>query len=88
MIGCNMRFHSGIKLMRQLIDKKEIGRIISVYAENGSFMPDWHPWENYRISYASNMRLGGGVVLTQIHEIDYLYWLFGDVKKVSSFTGK
>ena len=88
MIGCNMRFHSGIKLMRQLIDKKEIGRIISVYAENGSFMPDWHPWENYRISYASNMRLGGGVVLTQIHEIDYLYWFFGKAFEVYGLTGK
>ena len=88
MIGCNMRFHSGIKLMRQLIDKKEIGEIISVYAENGSFMPDWHPWENYRISYASSMRLGGGVVLTQIHEIDYLYWFFGKVFEVYGLTGK
>ena len=88
MIGCNMRFHSGIKLMRQLIDKKEIGRIISVYAENGSFMPDWHPWENYRISYASSMRLGGGVVLTQIHEIDYLYWFFGKAFEVYGLTGK
>jgi predicted dehydrogenase len=88
MIGCNMRFHSGIKLMKQLIDKKEIGRIISVYAENGSFMPDWHPWENYRISYASSMRLGGGVVLTQIHEIDYLYWFFGKVFEVYGLTGK
>lgn len=88
MIGCNMRFHSGIKLMRQLIDKKEIGRIISVYAENGSFMPDWHPWENYRISYASSLRLGGGVVLTQIHEIDYLYWFFGKAFEVYGLTGK
>ena len=51
-------------------------------------MPDWHPWENYRISYASSMRLGGGVVLTQIHEIDYLYWFFGKVFEVYGLTGK
>ena len=88
MVGCNMRFHHGIKLMKCLIDKNEIGRILSVTVENGSFMPDWHPWENYQISYASQKKLGGGVVLTQIHEIDYLYWFFGKVDDVYSFTEK
>ena len=28
MIGCNMRFHDGIKKMKELLDKNEIGRII------------------------------------------------------------
>jgi len=88
MVGCNMRFHHGIKLMKSLIDKNEIGRILSVTVENGSFMPDWHPWEDYQISYASQKKLGGGVVLTQIHEIDYLYWFFGKVDDVYSFTEK
>ena len=88
MVGCNMRFHHGIKLMKSLIDKNEIGSILSVTVENGSFMPDWHPWENYQISYASQKKLGGGVVLTQIHEIDYLYWFFGKVDDVYSFTEK
>ena len=88
MVGCNMRFHHGIKLMKSLIDKNEIGRILSVTVENGSFMPDWHPWENYQISYASQKKLGGGVVLTQIHEIDYLYWFFGKVDDIYSFTEK
>ena len=83
-----MRFHHGIKLMKSLIDKNEIGSILSVTVENGSFMPDWHPWENYQISYASQKKLGGGVVLTQIHEIDYLYWFFGKVDDVYSFTEK
>lgn len=88
MVGCNMRFHHGIKLMKSLIDKNEIGRILSVTVENGSFMPDWHPWEDYQISYASQKKLGGGVVLTQIHEIDYLYWFFGKVDDIYSFTEK
>jgi len=88
MIGCNMRFHDGIKLMKKLIEKNEIGRILSVTVENGSFMPDWHPWEDYRNSYASKKQLGGGVVLTQVHEIDYLYWFFGKVTEVFSFTDK
>jgi predicted dehydrogenase len=88
MVGCNMRFHDGIKLIKKLLDKNEIGPIFSVIAENGSYMPDWHPGEDYQISYASNKKLGGGVVLTQIHEIDYLCWFFGKVSDVLSITGK
>lgn len=88
MVGCNMRFHKCINKIKKIIDSGSLGRIISVRAENGSYLPNWHPWENYRISYASNKGLGGGVVLTQIHEIDYLYWFFGKVTDVVSFTGK
>ena len=88
MIVCNMRFHEGIKLMKELLDKQEIGKIISASVENGSYMPSWHPNEDYRLSYASRKKLGGGVVLTQIHEIDYLYWFFGKVSEVFAITGK
>ena len=88
MIGCNMRFHDGIKKIKTLLEKNEIGRVYSIRVENGSFMPDWHPWEDYQISYASRKKLGGGVVLTQIHEIDYLYWFFGKVSEVFSYSEK
>ena len=88
MVGCNMRFHDGIKQIKKLIEKNEIGRIFSVIVENGSYMPDWHPWEDYRISYASRKQLGGGVILTQIHELDYLYWFFGKISEVFSFSEK
>ena len=88
MVGCNMRFHDGIKSIKKLLDKNELGQIFSVTAENGSYMPDWHPGEDYRISYASNKKMGGGVVLTQIHEIDYLFWFFGKVSNVLSISDK
>ena len=88
MVGCNMRFHDGIKSIKKLLDKNELGQIFSVTAENGSYMPDWHPGEDYHISYASNKKMGGGVVLTQIHEIDYLFWFFGKVSNVLSISDK
>jgi predicted dehydrogenase len=43
----------------------------------GEYMPGWHPWEDYRQSYAAREEMGGGSLLAQIHEMDYLYWLFG-----------
>jgi len=59
-----------------------------VQVENGSYLPDWHPYEDYRRGYAAKKKLGGGVVLTQIHELDYLRWFFGKVSEVRSLSGK
>ena len=88
MIGCDMRFHKCIKKIKEILENGNLGKIIYAKAENGSYLPDWHPWEDYRTSYASKKNLGGGVVLTLIHEIDYFYWFFGIAREVSSVTGK
>ena len=88
LIGCNFRFHPCLIKIKKLISSKKIGRIIFAQAEHGSFLPDWHPFEDYKSSYAARRELGGGVVFTSIHEIDYLFWLFGNVKEVYSITGK
>ena len=88
LVGCNLRFHRCINEIKNLIDQKVIGDIISVKVECGTYLPDWHPNENYSKSYASRDDLGGGVVLTCIHELDYLFWFFGETQEVFSITGK
>jgi predicted dehydrogenase len=88
MMGCVLRFNPGIKIIKKIISENKIGKVISVHAENGSFLPDWHSYEDYKKSYASRNDLGGGVVLTNIHELDYLHWIFGNVQEVFSITGK
>ena len=87
LMGCNFRFHPCLIEIKKLISTKKIGRIIFVQAEHGSFLPDWHPNENYKKSYASQKKLGGGIVLTSIHELDYLYWILGDISETFSITG-
>jgi predicted dehydrogenase len=87
-IGCDHRFHPCIKKIKNILDNKKIGKIISVHVENSSYLPDWHPYEDYRKGYAAKKSLGGGIALTMIHELDFLYWFFGDIKKVFSITGK
>lgn len=88
MVGCNLRFHECIVKIKKLIESNHLGKIISVQVESGSYLPEWHPYEDYRTSYASRKDLGGGVVLTCIHEIDYLYWFFGKASEVFSITGR
>ena len=87
-MGCQLRFHKCIKKIKELIPTNRIGKILSVRVECGSFLPDWHAYENYSKSYAARNDLGGGVVLTCIHEIDYLYWMFGNMSEIFSITGK
>jgi predicted dehydrogenase len=87
-MGYNLRFHNCIKTIKELLENNEIGKIISVNAESGSYLPDWHPGEDYTESYTSKENLGGGVILASVHEIDYLHWFFGEVKELFAMTGK
>lgn len=88
LIGCNMRFSSGLKLVKRIMDENKIGKILSVKIEYGFYLPYWHPYEDYRKGYSANKSLGGGVILDDIHEIDMLCWLFGEVKEVFCFADK
>lgn len=82
------RFNPGLRKMKALLDEGVIGRPLSFNCFWGEYLPDWHPWEDYRKGYAARKDLGGGVVLTLCHPLDYLSWFFGDVHELSAFTGK
>ncbi len=83
------RFHPNLLKTRQLIANGEIGRIISADVHFGEYLPAWHPWEDYRQGYAARADMGGGVVSTQCHSLDYLPWLTGErVESVFGFTAK
>ncbi len=87
-IGCNLRFHPCLIKIKDIILQQKIGDIISFQVENGSYLPDWHPNEDYARSYAAKKENGGDIIFTAIHEIDYLYWLFGAVSKINANMGK
>lgn len=88
LVGCNMRFHPGIRLMKELLDEKSIGEVMFTRAQAGQYLPDWHPWENHRQGYSANRSLGGGVILDGVHEIDYITWFLGEVSQVFCLSGK
>jgi predicted dehydrogenase len=88
LVAFQFRFHPGLMKARQLISNGEIGRVISAEVHFGEYLPAWHPWEDYRKGYAARADMGGGVVLTQCHSLDYLPWLIGKVESVWGFTAK
>jgi len=88
LVGCNMRFHPGIALMKKLLDNKSIGKVICARVQAGQYLPDWHPSEDYRKGYSASKSLGGGIILDGIHEIDYIAWLMGEVSRVCCFAAK
>ena len=91
MMGFQLRFNPIINYLEKIIKKKSpIGKIFSIQIHHGEHIEDFHPYEDYRISYAANKKLGGGVVLTQIHEIDYFMFLFKDylIEKCNFISSK
>src|SRR3972149_2460260 len=88
LVAFQFRFHPSLIKAKQLISDGEIGRVISAHVHFGEYLPAWHPWEDYRKGYAARADMGGGVVLTQCHALDYLPWLVGKVKSVWGFTAK
>jgi len=87
LVGCNLRFHPGIQTIKELLDKDAIGKTVSVKIEAGSYLPGWHPDDDYENMYSARENEGGGAILDFIHEIDYARWLFGDVSSVSAMAG-
>lgn len=82
LVGFQFRFHPGLQAVKRLLNERAIGRVISVTAYWGEYLPSWHPWEDYRLSYSAHADLGGGVLLTLCHPFDYLRWLIGEVDSV------
>jgi predicted dehydrogenase len=90
-VGFQFRFHPGLKIAYELVKQGKLGNIISAQAFWGEYLPGWHPWEDYRMTYAARADLGGGVVRTLCHPLDYLTWMFGPVKTIAASvlsTGK
>lgn len=76
-IGFMLRYHSLVQEVHKIIESNELGAVYNARLSFGSFLPYWHPWEDYKTSYASRKELGGGVINTITHELDLIQYFFG-----------
>lgn len=88
LVGFQLRFNPGLRQVRSWITSGAIGEVVSVQAHWGEYLPDLHPWEDYRAGYAPRPDPGGGVLLTLCHPFDYLRWLVGNLENVSAIESR
>lgn len=86
LVGYQFRFHPGLQKVKQILVEGRVGKPLSFRAEFSEYLPGMHPWEDYRTSYSALHSLGGGVILTLCHPLDYLRWLLGEVKTVWAYV--
>jgi len=86
-VGFQFRYHPTLNKARELIAAGAIGKVLSAHSHWGEYLPNWHPWEDYRQSYAARADLGGGAIVTIAHPLDYMRYLFGEIESLWSLNG-
>jgi len=88
MMAMCYRFHPVFREVKALLAAGAVGKVYHVNYFGGHYLPDWHPKADYRVEYAARKTLGGGVILTSIHGLDNIRWLFGEVEETRAFVDK
>lgn len=85
--SCTLRFHPAVRLMRERIAEGAVGRPLAFVHHLGQYLPDWHPWENYRTFYAARRETSGAREMV-CYELNWLTYLFGSVVELNCFCAK
>lgn len=76
-VGYQLRFNPLIKFIKNYVfNQEKLGKIYNCEIYHGEHVDNFHNYESYKNSYTSKKKLGGGVSLTQIHELDYLNYFY------------
>ncbi len=74
-------YHPLVKKLKELLTQKQIGKTLTVYHHFGHFLPNWHPWEDYRDFYVSKKKTGAAREIIPF-ELVWLTYLFSNIKSV------
>ncbi len=69
-VGYCLRYHPLFMTLQDRLAAGAIGRLYTIRAEVGQYLPDWRPGTDYRRSVTAQAGLGGGALMELSHEID------------------
>lgn len=86
--SCTFRYFPGVIEISRLLEEGAIGRTLSFNHYLGQYLPDWHPYEDYRNVYFSKKETGGAREMFP-YELIWLSDAFHSrVKRVTGLRGK
>ena len=75
-VGYNLRYDPLVQHIKKIIKNQKIWSA-EVFCK--SYLPSWREGD-YSKTYSAKKNLGGGVLLDLSHELDYITWIFGELK--------
>lgn len=87
LVGFCMRFFRPLVKAKELLDAGAVGRVVTARSFTGVYLPDWHPYEDYRTFYMAKKEQGGGVLLDECHAFDWMQWLCGPIEGAFAVVG-
>lgn len=85
--SCTMRYFPSVQTIKRVVDGGEFGRPLLLTYHSGQWLPDWHPWEDYRTFYVAKRTTGACREIVPF-ELSWLTWLLGPIEAVSGLRGK
>lgn len=84
-VAAPLRYTDVLMNIKSLIENNNVYSVRSICS---SYLPDWRPNSDYREVYSAHKEQGGGVSIDCIHELDYIFYLFGFPIKTYNERGK
>jgi predicted dehydrogenase len=75
--SCTMLFNDSIKIIKNILKKKLIGKVYFAKYHVGQYLPDWHPWESIKNFYVGKKETNGCKELVPF-ELTWINNFFGD----------
>ncbi|MEK7116244.1 MAG: Gfo/Idh/MocA family oxidoreductase [Patescibacteria group bacterium] len=82
--SCTFRHFAPIKMIKRMVEEGKIGKVLAYDYHLGQYLPDWHPWEDYRNVFFSKKETGACRELFPF-ELCWINWLVSS--PVSDVTG-